>query len=244
MRFESIERAAGIRFRIILNQLGLRDKKFFAIGFNKSGTTSLDALFQSMGLPSNHGTEWRTCNDMNLLRKYDCFSDGVPDDLPKLDQSFPGSKYILQVRSLQSWVYSRLGHIQREKETGRYKASDYWDDSQSAVKQWIEHRNQHHLFVMKYFADRKDDYLIVNFTRDMQAARKVCQFMERRGVDEMPKENVGSRRTPPPEHRDLFAKCVYELGLTDAELEFDIYCPSLVSDPDFLKFPEDTSLIS
>ena len=71
---------------LLLNRDGPRkDKasnKVFAVGFNKTGTTSLDALFKSLGLTAYHGVKWRTCDDLELLRSYDCFSDGIPKDLP------------------------------------------------------------------------------------------------------------------------------------------------------------------
>jgi len=94
--------------RRLLNHTGIRRTKVFAVGFNKCGTTSMHVLFESLGLSSYHGTKWRNCDDLTLLRAYDCFSDDIPTDLAKLDRMFPNSKFILQVRKLDAWVYSRL----------------------------------------------------------------------------------------------------------------------------------------
>ena len=120
----SMRHAPLIGWRLLLNGLGLRKgQKVFAVGFAKCATTSLHALFVSLGLPSFHGIGWRSCNSIQLLRTFDCFSDGIPKDLEKLDRLFPGSKFVLQVRDLQSWVYSRLGHIERNKKRGKLSRS-------------------------------------------------------------------------------------------------------------------------
>ena len=74
---------------------------------------------------------------MWLLKAYDCFSDGIPQDLAKLDRTFQGSKFVLQVRDLESWVYSRLAHIERKKESGHYRVGLDWDTTDYAVTAWI-----------------------------------------------------------------------------------------------------------
>jgi len=162
----------------LLNQTGETKKKVFAVGFNKSGTTSLHTLFQSRGLLSYHGLKWKGCDDLRLLRSYDCFSDGIPKDLAKLDRLFPGSKFILQVRDLNSWLYSRLAHIERDKEEYAHHGGPEWDNTEYAIKAWIKKRNAHHLFVLSYFSERPLDILIVNLIRDESSTTKVCTFLD------------------------------------------------------------------
>ena len=124
--------------RQLKSRLGLARNKVFAVGFNKSATTSLHTLFESLGLASYHGVEWSSYHRMALLHSYDCFSDGPPADLAKLDASFPGAKFILQVRDLESWLYSRLAHIQRLRQLNAHRATRWWDDTEYAVKFWIK----------------------------------------------------------------------------------------------------------
>ena len=162
----------GRKIRIALNLLRLRSRKVFAVGFNKTGTKSLHGLFTSMGLPSFHGKEWRDCSDLRLLRKYDCFSDGTPGDPRILDEAFPGSRFVLQVRNLDSWVYSRLAHIRRAREIGRFQWTPEWNESPEAVRSWIVTRTRYHLSVMNYFEQRPDDLLLINFVRDRDAHRR------------------------------------------------------------------------
>lgn len=152
MILDNLKNKIYIRARRALTKATMRKAKVFAIGFNKSGTTSLDSLFKTLGLSSYHGVEWRRCDDVELLNSYDCFSDGIPQDLAKLDVLFPGSRYILQVRGLEGWLHSRLEHIDRAKSNNTYKENSHWDTTEYAIKYWIKQRNEHHLFVLSYFA--------------------------------------------------------------------------------------------
>lgn len=102
----------------LLNCAGLRKRKVFVIGYNKSATTSIHHLFLHLGFNSYHSARWRSC-DPKLLKPFDCLGDGPPDDLELIDATYPKSKFILQVRDLGEWLYSRLSHIEREKALGQ-----------------------------------------------------------------------------------------------------------------------------
>ena len=216
-------------------------KKIFAVGFNKSGTSSLDHIFKSFGLISFHGMHWRTCDNLALLRTYDCFSDGTPEDLGKLDRLFPESKFILQVRDLEGWLYSRLAHIERARSKDPNYGNPEWAVSQHAVEFWINQRNEHHLHVLNYFADRPDDLLVVNFIRDDSAATKVCNFLGFNGEFDRPHKNASPSRDVPERHETIVSECVDQMGIPAEELSFDILCPSQLDDEP--GFPADTSAL-
>lgn len=241
MAFFSLKREFDIRRQRARNRGQPLGRKVFAVGYNKSGTTSLHVLFESLGLRSYHGTRWRSANDLQLLNEYQCFSDGIPNDLAKLDRMFPRSRFILQVRDLESWVYSRLAHIEGEKEKGTWRGDATWDATESAVKSWIGARNDYHRFVFRYFRRRPSDLLVVNYIRDPAAARKICRFLGHAPVAERPQENVNPRRRTPRRHVALLHHCARQLGLRAEELAFDIHCPSLETGPVRSDFPEDTS---
>lgn len=232
--------------RRLSNIVGIRRKKVFVIGFNKSGSVSLHYLFESLGLPSFHHERWRLQNDRWLMRQYDCFSDGEPNNLKLLDESFPRSQFILNVRELDSWLYSRLAHIEREKVSNpNFTASPTWDISEEVVKRWISFRNRYHLFVMEYFKDRKKDLLIVNYIRDPDAARKVCQFLGGQECTESPRKNVNPQLHRPASHVEIVEACYETLGVQHNDRKFDIYCPSLLTGgvPELEQFPCDTTLL-
>ncbi|MBE9043087.1 hypothetical protein IQ255_01465 [Pleurocapsales cyanobacterium LEGE 10410] len=249
MTIHQIKQKANIKFKSLLNQTGIRKSKVFAIGFNKSGTSSLQALFKSFDRPSYHGIEWADCEDLKLLQKYDCFSDGididgVTADIAKLDQLFPGSKFIMQVRDAESWIYSRLAHIERYKRSETYKVTPAWDTTEQAIKHWIRMRNAHHLFVLSYFSERPSDLLIVNFIQDELAATKVANFLGYKGEYQRPKRNVKPSKEIPLKHREMLERSIAELEVPEQELEFDIYCPSLESDEIHSRFPVDSSMLN
>ncbi len=243
MKTGHFKQEAGIAVRRLLNRAGFRNKKVFAVGFNKTGTSSLHALFESLGLPSYHGVKWRGCDDRTLLRSYDCFSDGIPQDLAKLDRMFPGSKFILQVRDLDSWIYSRLAHIERLKETNTFIGGPEWDVTEYAITAWIKNRNEHHLFVLSYFSKRRSDILIVNFIRDSSASTEICNFLGYEGEYERPRRNVNPDKEYPLKHIEMLRRCVVELAIPEHELKYDLYCPSLLSGADLVGPPADSSML-
>jgi len=238
-----IKQKVIVAIRRLLLQTNERKKKVFAVGFNKSGTTSLHALFKSLGLLSYHGAKWRGGDDLKLLRSYDCFSDGIPNDLAKLDNLFPGSRFILQVRDLESWVYSRLAHIERKKEQNTHNGSPIWDNTEYAIKSWIKQRNAHHLFVLSYFSERPSDILVFDFVRDESAATKVCNFLGYEGTYERHKKQVNPGNRRPMKHIEMLSKCIAELEIPERELSYDILCPSIISSDAHVRFSVDSSML-
>jgi hypothetical protein len=107
--------------------------KFFIIGFNKTGTTSIDSFFQSYGFKTIH---WKSGGkylaqqiEVNVQRSdfilrgidnFDVYSDFtfVSDDqaiegnryFRQLHSEFPSAFWILNTRSMQGWILSRLRH--------------------------------------------------------------------------------------------------------------------------------------
>jgi len=216
--------------------------KVFCIGFNKTGTSSLHSLFGRLGYRSYHGVKWRDTNNNKLLYKYDCFSDGIPDDFTNLDRMFPGSKYILQVRELDRWLISRLEHIRRSKEKGQLKdAADWLNDSDDAIKYWIEKWNNHHIRVLTYFMNRQSDLLIVNYVRDPKAASKICNYLGHPDIGSKSHRNKNRSRRTVSINEERVYSVLRGLSIPESEYGNDILCPSMVSGQAVDGFPSDTS---
>lgn len=215
--------------------------KVFAIGFNKSGTVSLHSLFQELGLHSYHGTEWRDCSNLKLLNSYDCFTDGVPKDIGRLDGLFPKAKFVLQVRELDQWIYSRMGHIDRAKGKGVHEARRTWENTEDAIESWIRRRNAHHTNVLSYFDKRESDLLVVNFCREVDAGTRVARFLGYSGTYYTPRKNSKSDSTPPKEYAEMLARVADKLGIPAEELSCDFLCPSLMEQKNESNDPKDTS---
>jgi hypothetical protein len=229
--------------RRLANVLGWRHSKVFAIGFNKTGTTSIHALFESFGLPSYHGVDWRSLRDTSLLRRYDCFTDGAPGDLDELDQRFPGARFILQVRELDDWVLSRLAHIAREKTRGVHVADPGWDTTDDAVLGWIVRRHAYHLRVLDHFAERPKDLLVVNFVRDREAATRIARFLGFASTPSRPERNRRAPGPPSPAHMDMLLRGLAVFGVPRHESRNDICCPTMLNDGERLRYPADTRLM-
>ena len=85
-------------------------KKIFIIGYNKTATCSLNALFKHNGWNSEH-----KCGDWAIDEK-EVFSDQHPEftnffDFKKLSNKYPNSFFILNLRKLDDWIMSRCGHV-------------------------------------------------------------------------------------------------------------------------------------
>jgi hypothetical protein len=216
--------------------------KVFCIGFNKTGTTSLHSLFGRLGYRSYHGVKWRKTKNNSLYHKYDCFCDGIPDDFTALDQMFPGSRFILQVRELDRWLVSRLEHIRREKRKVRIKGHSGWlDGSDENIIDWVHQWNEHHLRVLKYFRNREDDLLIINYVRDPLAVSRICRFLGHPDVEEKLHRNKNRSVVTVTAAEKRVYSVLASLSIPAFEYGNDLLCPSLLSDQIDKALPNDTS---
>jgi hypothetical protein len=172
-------------------------QKTFCIGMHKAGTSSIAELFHVIGLRTSHSTEWsRLPLDRNFIDGHDAFSDGGGHfwsdrqefggnhAVQSLDAGWPDSRFILQHRDVEGWLVSKLRHAtwRREDEitdTDGPFAHDDWNKIKSLklVTAWIENRHRYYQAVLNYFADRPDDLLVINVTRDPEAAEKLLDFV-------------------------------------------------------------------
>lgn len=231
--------------RTLLARSGLdrRYRKVFAIGFNKTATTSIHAVFVSAGLFATHDIAWRRTASLVRHYCYQGFSDGPPDDFTALDRHFPRSRFVLNVRNLDEWLDSRIEHIRYKHAKGEVSPEPMWQVTEEAITDWIRSRNAHHLRVLDHFRDRPGDLLVLNFIRDGDAARKLSAFidgpetMARPYARPIPKTREAGRLR----NRDLIARCLGRLGVPETEWRDDIHCRSLSGG--VASHPHDTRLL-
>lgn len=219
---------------------GADTRKVFAIGFNKTATFSIDAVFRELGLHSYHGQHWRSTSRPVFYWLYDAFSDGVPDDFRRLDRRFPGSRFILQVRDLDTWIDSRLEHIKRTPEALLRTQSSDWSIDPESIRAWVERRNRHHLDVLDYFRHRREDLLLINFIRDPDAAGAIARFLGDRDTVEKPHRNSHRLDGDELRNHELIATTLESMSIPRQEWQYDIYCPSLLGDRSTCSHPSDT----
>lgn len=219
---------------------GRNAAKVFAIGENKSGTTSLHQIFQDLGYRSYHGTKWRDTSRTMMYRFYDSFCDGIPDDFRKLDRLYPNARFILQVRNLDTWIDSRLEHIRRLPK-GK-KRHPLWTIKESSIRAWTTQRNAYHIDVLTHFRDRPEDLLLINYIRDPDAGVKIAEFLGHPVPAEKPHANRNPGAGRALKNAEMIASALNDLGIPESEWGNDIHCPSL-SPPDFDAVPADTSQV-
>lgn len=161
--------------------------KIFGIGLNKTGTSSLHEALQRLGFRSLHwgGPTVRAVVErardegrplLEDLAGYDAFSDiwALSESFELLDRQYPGSRFILTTRSLESWIDSRERHVQRNriaKGEGRYGG----DFLQIEPEAWRRLYIEHHARVRDYFRGR-DDLLVMRITEG-QGYDVLCPFL-------------------------------------------------------------------
>lgn len=170
----------------------------FVIGLNKCGTTSLSQAFKELGWNSCHDP-YKFNNAINksmeqgkklldFLPKFNIFCDifypftgkespcmkveNRRQFLEMLDQQYPGSKFICNIRNKKDWLHSRKRHVQRNQKNPNYKLN--WLKIEEDV--WSQEYDIHYEIVFEYFKNRKD-FLIIDFDEDT-SYQTLCEFLE------------------------------------------------------------------
>ena len=133
--------------------------KIFVNGFNRTATTTFHKLFLANNLTSQHTTVWKP-------NMFQCFSDnGNLNNFKKLDKKYPDATFILNVRSLDKWIKSRIAfgykyYLKNNTPNWGYPCSNLM------CKTWIEERETHHLELVEHFKRKPHKLIIVNIEKD------------------------------------------------------------------------------
>jgi hypothetical protein len=133
-------------------------KKIFVIGFNKTGTTSLDFLFKNLGIKSIHDTT----PVMKIINNYDAFTDGSHYNFIDYYNAKPDSLFILNTRPIKKWLISRYKHAIG----AQFKDSWCWPVSDEKTNSWIEQRETHYQNILSFFKDKPNQLLIINIEKN------------------------------------------------------------------------------
>ncbi|MBR9860077.1 hypothetical protein GYB22_04905 [bacterium] len=178
--------------------------KIFGVGFQKTGTSTLREALKLLGYSVKDTStralipimkeDWAKVKSM--LDPFD-----AAEDTPwyiiykKLDELYPGSKFILTEREPESWYNSVNRHIgdlrdaQHEWIYGRGKGLPK-DDKENTIRVYTEHNAE----VKRYFQDRPNDLLVVDFTKG-EGWKELCEFLGREMPQaELPHYNKWSKK--------------------------------------------------
>ncbi|MCI0413759.1 hypothetical protein L0222_13280 [bacterium] len=167
-------------------------QKVFGIGLSKTGTASLGRALnllrvKTIHCPSDNATlsELKSGNyKLSILNRFQGVVDTpVVPFYPQLDQEFPGSKFILTIREIDSWIESMRHHLSfvSRWSNGSLPFFAFIDACVYGTLQFHEGRlryvyERHLGNVTDYFSDRPSDLLILNICGG-EGWEKLCPFL-------------------------------------------------------------------
>ena len=161
-------------------------QKVFCIGFHKTGTKSLGHALEILGLrvtgpvkmqdPVSLAAMEARC--LPLLSEFDAVQDNPwPFLYPRLDQLYPGAKFILTRRPPDTWIDSVVSHFGSSSTPMRC-----WIYGVGSPKGnepiYIRRCQQHTEEVMRYFRARPRDLLVWDLTLNPDWSC-LCSFLQR-----------------------------------------------------------------
>src|SRR5215208_2900112 len=176
--------------------------KVFGLGLSKTGTTSLAAALNILGIKTIHFPHDETtyCEltsgeyRLSILNEYDGAADTpIAPYYAQLDMVYPDSKFILTVRDKNSWLRSAERHWEADQhrrttridEMGNREFYKFVDFIHAVVYGTIAFNpdrfsyvyDTHERNVRQYFAGRPDDLLILDIAGG-DSWGKLCGFLK------------------------------------------------------------------
>lgn len=172
-------------------------RKYFQIGFNKCGTSSIARFFAKNGIPCVHWDQGQLAKRMhhNLqegqfilsgYEHYDAFTDMEHATAHEIFDSYKyymqifeqveDAMFILNTRDRDSWIKSRLSH--RIYSSGEfyvevYKSIYRLDDVSAVVELWKKDWDGHHAAVRELIPPEK----LLVFNIDTDSSVRLCEFV-------------------------------------------------------------------
>lgn len=125
-------------------------------------------------LAGDFETDW-------LSKYYVVFDNPVPGVYPQLDKMYPGSKFILTIRDLDSWLESCKKYLAKVPAAYEYRKlvrSAVYGMYDFNEERWRMIFQQHHKGVRTYFKHRPGDLLEIRIC-DGDGWEKLCPFLDK-----------------------------------------------------------------
>jgi len=174
-------------------------QRYFGIGWNRTGTTSMKYAFDILGVRAAHWKEagkyvQPMANARNYegiikfiqKRKYQMYCDSPFYQEPvihKLDEAFPGSKLIMTMRDPDKWVHSLKGLWGELRRKPSFKKKPGFIDifkcdritgNESHFREIYVARNER---VLSYFQNRPEDLFIIDMEKGDLGWPKLCELL-------------------------------------------------------------------
>lgn len=188
--------------------ISIKPDHIFCIGFNKSGTSALDAFFRANKvLALHHAINYRTLASIMFenykskkplltgIERFTVFSDiediyHVKGPLyaqqfyRELERQYPNSKFILNTRDKDAWLRSRQAHIDPSTNM-RYVdvlCTRYKCTEEELIARWSAEWDQYHIEVLNYFKDKPNKLHVFDLD-DPNAIKKLCESLPEFNLD-------------------------------------------------------------
>ena len=162
--------------------------KIICVGFQKTGTTSMNAAFSQLGLRvcSVYGRHMKlprlranyVRRGLDLLRSYDAVEDMPwPLIFREIDAAYPGARFILTWRETDRWLKSICTHFGDNPDP--IQQLTYGEDHPAPVgheAHYCEVYEAHNAAVREWFRDRPGDLLEMNLAHG-DGWEKLCPFI-------------------------------------------------------------------
>jgi hypothetical protein len=160
--------------------------RVFGIGLSKTGTCSLTRALNILGIPTVHGpndpvtqAEFRSGQlNLTILNQFQGITD-IPTSFffKEFDHLYPGSKFILTIRDLESWLHSIRIHYERMPitEWRKFIRTLLYGNVTFEREMYAKRFEEHHAKVHAYFEGR-NDLLILDICKG-QEWQKLCSFL-------------------------------------------------------------------
>ena len=178
--------------------------QIFCIGMHRTATRSLCDALTILGYPAHHYRDIRSHfqemkdGDFSFIRNrkkiYSYADIPIPYFFKELDKEFPGSKFILGIRSAESWIKSLTRHMEgmkphQKRPLDREIHKHFYGidlDDYSKPEMRMRMFEEHNDSVREYFKGRPDDLLEYGLI-DGGGWEPLCNFLG---------ENVPSQKFP------------------------------------------------
>ncbi len=178
----------------------MKKKKVIGVGFHKTGTTTLDSALQTLGykvlgVRKDLASKLLDNDIERVLKKtesYDAFQDNPwPLLYKELDKKYPNSKFVLTIRDENKWINSVVNHFGNNNTDMRrwiYGIGHPKGNEEIYLKRYKNHNRD----VLKYFSERKEDLLVVEWEKG-DKWKELCDFLDEPVPEEaFPHANKGN----------------------------------------------------
>ena len=158
--------------------------KVFCIGFHKTGTSTLDVALQKLGYRvkgSVHTKDPDIADKVydlahTLVPQYDAFQDNPwPVLYKEMDEAYPGSKFIMTIRSSESWIRSQVKDFATTDTPMRQWIYGV-GHPQGNEERFVQRYERHNREVVEYFKNRPDDFIVMDLPGG-DGWEKLCDFL-------------------------------------------------------------------